>query len=60
MDKRSSVILNYEAIKEFAVKDYLDKPYSSVDEKIHLAKCYADATIRYLVGQGYVIKKEEK
>lgn len=51
---------DYEMIKQFALKEYLDKPYSDIDEKVHLAKCYATATINYLLSKGYIIQKKDE
>lgn len=51
---------DYQIIKEYALKEYLDKPYSDVDDKMHLAKCYATATISYLISKGYKIEKKEE
>lgn len=49
---------DYFEIREIAWQLYMDKPYSSPDDREHLAKCYADATLAYLKRKGYTVVKE--
>jgi hypothetical protein len=50
---------DFRTIKEYALHEFLDKKINYKRPDDFLARCYANATIHFLISQGFEITKKE-